>query len=218
MMVLRKFVMLSALGGRRGCKRLCVLAAILVLVVFFALALTWLVAHGVHAARHVVNGVRTIEWTPPGSWPHHISLPTGVGVSLVAWWTIGPPLIWGTSRAVGRGIWPLRLAWRYGQRWAYRRQLTEGIRPAEWPERPEPGQRWHETPTAIRDRRRPGRQAADTESARKAAERELIRRERIEGRDVGPAPLWRWVYRVFNVEVAGTQGAPKNSKVSPWSG
>lgn len=129
----------------------------------------------------------------------------GLTLALATWWLAGPNLV----RASWRALWPLRLARRNWQRWGYRRRLARGERPAEWPLRVSPGQRWDEDPETMRDLRTYRQQIAQSEPERRAALREAIREERLAGTGLGPASLWRAIYRQ-----PAPQGAPGNEGVS----
>lgn len=159
-------------------------------------------------AQDAHDGSTGISWPWSGGW----TPVTGIGLAAALWWVAGPNLVRGGWRALMAAIWPLRLAWRRMQRAAYRRRLRRGWYPAEWPEPVAPGQRWHEEPEAMHDRRTPRQQVRETEPARGAALRGLIRAERIAGDGIGPARLWRWVYRV--PQETPTVGAPEKEEVS----
>lgn len=148
------------------------------------------------------------ESNPVGiSWPWQRgwSPVAGIGLAATLWWVAGPNLARGTWRA----LWPVRLGWRKAQRWAYRRRLRRGEEPAVWPARIEPGQRWHEDPKVMHDRRTARQQIAETEPERRVALRERIREERLSGTGIGPASMWQVLYRVPKPE-----GAPEKEEVS----
>ncbi len=144
------------------------------------------------------------------SWPWERGWSTTGWLSLAAgcWWLAGPNLL----RWTWASLWPVRLAWRTAQRTAYRRAIRRGVLPREWPERPTPGQRWHESAEAMHDHQTHRAQTSESEPERHAALREARRTERLEGQGIGPAALWRLIYRVPAHE---GQGAPEMEEVSP---
>lgn len=156
------------------------------------------------------DGSTGISWP----WERGWSPVALLALAVITWWIAGPQVIRWTWAA----LWPARLAWRTEQRWAYRRRLTLGYLPAEWPERIEPGQRWHEDDAAMHDKQTYRRQIADTEPERRAEMRERLREERLRGEGIGPASLWRVIYRVpdetTDVDDAPTEGAPEGEGAS----
>lgn len=141
------------------------------------------------------------------SWPWERGWTTTAWLALALglWWLAGPNLVrWGWS-----ALWPVRLGWRTAQRSAYRRSLRRDVEPAEWPERVTPGQRWHEQPEAMHDHRTYRAQNAASEPERRSAMRDRLREERLEGIGVGPASLWRLIYRA-----PAPEGAPEREEVS----
>lgn len=146
-------------------------------------------------------------------WERGWSVTGWLGLAVGAWWIAGPNLLRGGWRVLGIALWPLRLGWRKAQRGAYGRRLRQGSElPAEWPEPPSPGQRWHEDEAAMHDRRTYRAQIAAGEPERRAALRGAIREERLGGWGIGPASLWRVIYRHPAPEGAG---APEKEEVSP---
>lgn len=139
-------------------------------------------------------------------WPWERGLGTtgALGLTLAVWWLAGPNL----ARGAWRAVWPVRLGRRRWQRWGYRRARRRGVVPAEWPLRVSPGQRWDESREAMGDKRTYRAQIADGEPERRAALREAIREERLAGVGIGPASLWRFIYRAPN------GGAPEMEEVS----
>lgn len=148
------------------------------------------------------SGPVGISWP----WQRGWSPVASVALAVVAWWVAGPNLVRWTWRA----LWPARLGWRKAQRWTYRRRLARGYLPAEWPEPIPACQRWHEDDGAMHDKRTHRQQVAGTEPEQRAALREAIREERLSGTGVGPASLWRLIYRV----PAPAEGAPEMTEVS----
>lgn len=148
------------------------------------------------------------EWP----WAGGVTPAAGIGLAAGLWWLVGPNAV----RAAGRGLWPLRLGWRRMQRSNYRRRLARGWEPAEWPGRISPGQRWHEDDKALHDHRGYRQQVSETEPERRTALREAIREERLAGTGIGPARLWRRVYRTPVTEdtPAEEQGTPEMEEVS----
>ena len=141
------------------------------------------------------------------SWPRERgwSLTGVLGLGLGLWWLAGP----NAARALWRALWPVRLGWRAVQRWRYRRSLRQGVWPSDWPEKIAPGQRWHEDDAAMHDRTTFRRQIAESEPARRQALRAAIRAERLDGTGIGPARLWRRIYRAPT-----PKGAPESEGVS----
>lgn len=124
-------------------------------------------------------------------WERGWSTTGWLGFVVALWWLAGPNL----ARWSWAALWPVRLGWRRVQRWGYRRGLAQGVLPTEWPERVPAGQRWHESTEAMHDHATHRAQTADGEPERRAALRERLREERLEGIGVGPASLWRLIYR-----------------------
>lgn len=138
-------------------------------------------------------------------WERGWSTTAWLGLTVGLWWLVGPNAVrWGWS-----ALWPVRLGWRTAQRRGYRRALARGVLPTEWPEKPSPGQRWHESTEAMHDHRPHRAQIAETEPERRAALRGQRRAERLEGAGIGPASLWRTVYRH-----PAPEGAPGKEEVS----
>lgn len=153
------------------------------------------------------SALPSLSWPWSGGW----TATAWLGAALAAWWLMGPNAVRAAWSALQAGLWPVRLGWRRWQRRRYRRALRVGIVPAAWPERPTSGQRWHEDESAMRDRQRPRRQVAETEPARRAAMRALVREERLAGQ-FGPARLWRLIYRGPASPTDGV-GAPESKGV-----
>ena len=144
------------------------------------------------------------------SWPWERGWSTTAWLALTValWWLAGPNLM----RWAWAACWPVRLGWRTAQRTAYRRGLQRGVLPREWPEKVPPGQRWHEDASAMHDPRLYRAQIAEAEPERRAALGEARRAERLEGQGIGPAALWRVIYRTPAPEPG--QGAPETEGVS----
>lgn len=144
------------------------------------------------------------------SWPWERGWSTTgwLALTLAVWWLAGPNVVRWTWAA----LWPLRLGWRTAQRWGYRASLRRGVLPREWPERVPPGQRWHESAEAMHDHATLRAQIAESEDERRAALREQRRTERLEGQGIGPAALWRLIYRAPASEPG--VGAPEIKEVS----
>lgn len=144
------------------------------------------------------------------SWPWERGWSTTgwLALAVATWWLAGPNLM----RWAWAACWPVRLGWRTAQRTAYRRGLQRGVLPREWPEKVPPGQRWHEDASAMHDPRLYRAQIAEAEPERRAALGEARRAERLEGQGIGPAALWRVIYRTPAPEPG--QGAPETEGVS----
>ena len=138
-------------------------------------------------------------------WERGWSATGGLSLTIGLWWLAGPNL----ARGLWRVAWPVRLTRRKWQRWAWRRALRRGALPVEWPLKPSRGQRWHEDDAAMHDHRTHRQQIADGEPQRRAALWEAIREERLMGLGIGPAGLWRLVYRQ-----PAPEGAPEKEAVS----
>ncbi|OIJ35437.1 hypothetical protein BK826_08075 [Rothia kristinae] len=146
------------------------------------------------------------------SWPGERGWSTTGWLSLAVatWWLAGPNLVRGAWAA----LWPVRLGWRTAQRWGYRRGLARGVLPTEWPAHVNAGQRWHEDGGAMHDQRTYRQQITKGEAERRRALSEYRRAERLEGLGIGPAILWRAIYRAPAPEPVPRAGAPENKGVS----